>query len=69
MEREDSHEHAKSNCDPIKEGQIFLAAMKKYESERLSKMKNVAIKKDKIPKIVNRPAAPSVTTSSFNLNY
>ena len=33
MEREDSHEHAKANCDPVKEGQIFLTAMKKYESD------------------------------------
>ena len=62
MEREDSNEHARANCSPIAEGQIFLDAMKKYTMERLEKKKK--LKENNIDPILNRPAAPSA--KNFN---
>lgn len=64
MEREDSHEHAKANCDPVKEGQIFLAAMNKYENDNKGGKKKAKAPQNK--DILHIPAAaPSVSVCDY----
>ena len=57
MEREDSKEHADSNCNPVVEGGFFLQAMQQIEAKRLAAIAASKNQKENIDaKQVNSPA-------------
>ena len=57
MEREDSKEHADSNCNPVAEGTFFLQAMQQIEAKRLATIAAAKNQKENIgAKQANSPA-------------
>ena len=57
MEREDSKEHADSNCNPVVEGGFFLQAMQQIEAKRLAAIAAAKTQKENIDaKQTNSPA-------------
>ena len=57
MEREDSKEHADSNCNPVVEGGFFLKAMQQIEAKRVATIAASKNQKENIDaKQANSPA-------------
>lgn len=67
MEREDSQDHAKSNCDPFIEAGLFLQAMKKYEALKFQSKQKVALMNNpvSVEKAVPTVTAPKVSEFSI----